>query len=185
MVFVGYPTYWSGGRGNLSGVDDPTRVIQGIVTRMGFLGAGVIMKEGLNISGLTTAASVRAASVIGVLVGVGLYGAASLLTCLSAILMMWGARLEMRLPSRHAISIGLRFVSGHAPSETWLQNLMLEQGYDIAGGSLTINSDGEQSEWRLVAVALDPKRGASLPSLADKFQAQLEIARFTLAHARN
>src|SRR5262245_27729973 len=47
--------------GNISvttGFGDPTRVIQGIVTGIGFLGAGVIVKEGFTIHGLTTAASI-------------------------------------------------------------------------------------------------------------------------------
>jgi len=92
-VFVGYPAYWYGGApismvaGTLS--PDPTRVVQGIVTGVGFLGAGVIMKEGLNISGLTTAASIWSSSAIGILVGVGFYPAAILLSLLSAALMMW------------------------------------------------------------------------------------------------
>ena len=56
-VIVGYPGYWYGGHVDaVVATADPTRVIQGIVTGIGFLGAGVIMKEGFNISGLTTAA---------------------------------------------------------------------------------------------------------------------------------
>ena len=76
-VFAGYPGFWWGGMEGMAHVPvDPTRVVQGIVTGVGFLGAGVIMKEGLNISGLTTAASIWASSAIGVLVGIGFYGAA-------------------------------------------------------------------------------------------------------------
>jgi putative Mg2+ transporter-C (MgtC) family protein len=89
-VIVGYPNFWYGGHVSVAtAAADPTRVIQGIVTGVGFLGAGVIMKEGLNISGLTTAASIWASSAIGVLVGVGFYAAAILLTALSAACMMW------------------------------------------------------------------------------------------------
>ncbi len=46
---------------------------QGIMTGIGFLGAGVIVKEGLNVRGLTTAASIWITAAIGVLAGVGLY----------------------------------------------------------------------------------------------------------------
>ena len=53
-----------------------------MVTGIGFLCAGVIMKEGFNISGLTTAASLWGSSAIGVMVGIGFYGAAMLLTLL-------------------------------------------------------------------------------------------------------
>ncbi|MGE5468461.1 MAG: MgtC/SapB family protein, partial [Ignavibacteria bacterium] len=66
VVIVGYPNYWYGGHVTAAtATADPTRVIQGIVTGIGFLGAGVIMKDGFSISGLTTAASIWAASAIG------------------------------------------------------------------------------------------------------------------------
>jgi putative Mg2+ transporter-C (MgtC) family protein len=51
---------------------DPTRMAQGIMTGIGFLGAGVIFKEGLSVRGLTTAASIWITAAIGVLIGVGL-----------------------------------------------------------------------------------------------------------------
>ena len=50
---------------------DPTRMAQGIMTGIGFLGAGAILKEGLTIRGLTTAASIWITAAIGVLAGIG------------------------------------------------------------------------------------------------------------------
>ena len=52
---------------------DPTRMAQGIMTGIGFLGAGVIMKEGLTVRGLTTAASIWITAAIGILFGIGFY----------------------------------------------------------------------------------------------------------------
>src|SRR5512139_1731665 len=46
---------------------DPTRMAQGIMTGIGFLGAGVIFREGLTVRGLTTAASIWTTAAIGVL----------------------------------------------------------------------------------------------------------------------
>src|SRR5476651_2386625 len=63
-AFVGQSALWYGGSAGHV-LADPTRVVQGVVTGVGFLGAGVIMKDGLSISGLTTAASIWAASTIG------------------------------------------------------------------------------------------------------------------------
>src|SRR5438876_1367794 len=57
---------------------DPTRMSQGIMTGIGFLGAGVIMKEGLTVRGLTTAASIWITASIGILTGIGFYFAAGL-----------------------------------------------------------------------------------------------------------
>jgi uncharacterized membrane protein YhiD involved in acid resistance len=52
---------------------DPTRMAQGIMTGIGFLGAGVIFKEGLTVRGLTTAASIWITAAIGILVGIGFW----------------------------------------------------------------------------------------------------------------
>jgi putative Mg2+ transporter-C (MgtC) family protein len=60
----------------LSGKSDPTRIASTIVTGIGFLGAGVIFKEGGTIKGITTAAVIWVAAGIGMMVGFGLYGIA-------------------------------------------------------------------------------------------------------------
>src|SRR4026208_560336 len=52
---------------------DPTRMAQGIMAGIGFLGAGVIFKEGLTVRGLTTAASIWITAAIGILVGIGFW----------------------------------------------------------------------------------------------------------------
>lgn len=52
---------------------DNSRVIAQIVSGMGFLGAGVIFKNGDTITGLTTAATLWVAASIGCLVGIGMY----------------------------------------------------------------------------------------------------------------
>jgi len=59
---------------------DPTRMAQGIMTGIGFLGAGVIFKEGVTVRGLTTAASIWTTAAIGILIGVGFFTPAVLAT---------------------------------------------------------------------------------------------------------
>jgi putative Mg2+ transporter-C (MgtC) family protein len=51
----------------------PTRIASQVVTGIGFLGAGVIMKEGLNVRGLNTAATLWCSAAIGSLAGLGFY----------------------------------------------------------------------------------------------------------------
>src|SRR5512147_1931130 len=55
---------------------DPTRIAAGAMTGIGFLGAGVILKTGLSVQGLTTAACIWIVAAIGLAVGVGQYVAA-------------------------------------------------------------------------------------------------------------
>jgi putative Mg2+ transporter-C (MgtC) family protein len=57
-------------------VFDPTRIAAQIVTGIGFLGAGVIIRQGLSIRGVTTAAGLWVAAAIGMAVGAGYWGAA-------------------------------------------------------------------------------------------------------------
>lgn len=56
---------------------DPTRVAAQVVSGIGFLGAGVIMKQGASISGLNTAATLWASAAVGALSGGGLYAVAA------------------------------------------------------------------------------------------------------------
>ena len=60
-----------------SGEASPTRVAAQVVSGIGFLGAGVIMKEGANIRGLNTAATLWCSAAIGVMAGAGYFLAAS------------------------------------------------------------------------------------------------------------
>ena len=184
-VISGYPGFWFGGHAEGYITSDPTRVIQGIVTGVGFLGAGVIMREGFNISGLTTAASIWASSAIGVLVGVGFYAAAILLSVLSAASMMWVSRLEGALPSRPAVAITLRFRPGFVPREDVLRRAAQERGYDIATGTMSIRYQDERAEWHFVAVAHGKGQGAPITELAHELSAFDGVESFQIAHARN
>jgi len=185
-IVGGYPDFWFGGSGaGLVGAADPTRIIQGIVTGIGFLGAGVIMREGFNISGLTTAASIWTSAVIGILMGVGFYLSAMGLAFFSAMIMIYMSKVEAFLPSRHAVAIMMRFKPDYLPREDALRRIALERGYAIAGGSLTIGSTNGMQEWRFVALALSKKSGAPLSTLAAELAAFDGVDSFQVSHARN
>jgi putative Mg2+ transporter-C (MgtC) family protein len=185
-IVGGYPGFWFGGHGAATTlVTDPTRIIQGVVTGIGFLGAGVIMRSGFNISGLTTAASIWGSSVIGILVGVGFYLAAMSLALFSAMIMIYLSRVEAILPSRHAVAVTMHFAAHFRPHEDELRRFALERGYEIAGGSLTIGSEQGRQEWRFVALALSRQSGTRLSELADALAHYEGVEGFLLSHARN
>ncbi len=184
-VIAGYPAFWYGGQANTYLAGDPTRVIQGIVTGIGFLGAGVIMRDGLNISGLTTAASIWTCAAIGIMVGVGFYASAILLTLLSAMSMMWISRLENWLPSRPAIAISLEFEKNFVPQKNTLHDVVYSHGYEIAGGSFSIRSNNEKLEWHFVAIAFNKNSGVAMNELASGLSTLQGVEDFSLSHARN
>ncbi len=184
-VIAGYPAFWYGGQANTFLAGDPTRVIQGIVTGIGFLGAGVIMRDGLNISGLTTAASIWTCAAIGILVGVGFYVSAILLTLLSAMSMMWISRLEKWLPSRPAIAITLEFEKNFVPQENTLRDVVHSHGYEVATGSFSIRSSNEKLKWHFVAIAFNKNSGVAMNELASGLSTLQGVEDFSLSHARN
>ncbi|HVD25388.1 MAG TPA: MgtC/SapB family protein [Gaiellaceae bacterium] len=78
---------------NRSGVVfDPTRIAAQIVSGIGFLGAGAIIRQGLSIRGLTTAATLWVVAAIGMASGVGYYEAAVVTTAL-VLVSLWPLRV--------------------------------------------------------------------------------------------
>mgnify|MGYP000967626691 CR=1 FL=1 len=103
-VFAGYPEYWWGGSLNHIAAIDPTRVVQGIVTGVGFLGAGVILKDQGRVSGLTTAAAIWVTAAIGMGIGSGFYTLA-LTGAALVFIALWGVpRVTSRLQARYAVT---------------------------------------------------------------------------------
>jgi putative Mg2+ transporter-C (MgtC) family protein len=77
---------------------DPSRIAAQVVTGIGFLGAGAIIRQGLSIRGLTTAATLWAVAAIGMATGAGLYDAAIITTAL-VLIMLWPLRFVGRVVS--------------------------------------------------------------------------------------
>jgi len=78
---------------NASGITyDPTRIAAQVVTGIGFLGAGAIIRQGLSVRGLTTAASLWVVAAIGIATGAGYYSAA-LITTVVVLVSLWPLRI--------------------------------------------------------------------------------------------
>lgn len=76
---------------------DPTRIAAQIVTGVGFLGAGSILRQGEAVRGLTTAASIWVTASIGMAVGFGYYKVAIITTVLVVVVLTALRPLEERL----------------------------------------------------------------------------------------
>jgi putative Mg2+ transporter-C (MgtC) family protein len=103
---------------------DPTRMAQGIMTGIGFLGAGVIFKEGLTVRGLTTAASIWVTASIGILVGIGFYLPAAVGTLATIIVLSAFRAIEMRLPTEFYAHHTLKFLREAVIPEEELRKLV-------------------------------------------------------------
>jgi len=181
-----HPAFWLGGEATVNpAIVDPTRTIQGIVTGIGFLGAGIIMKDGFRISGLTTAASIWASSAIGILVGLEFYVAAVVMTLLAELFVLMGARFDEFLPSRRPIFVALQFSKEVRPSEEKIRTLTQQCGYEVAHGSVSISAREDRIEWRFVAISINRRRSPTLSSLVEAFMNVEGLISYQLSRARN
>lgn len=156
---------------------DPTRLAQGIMTGIGFLGAGVIMKEGLSVRGLTTAASVWITAGIGILVGIGFYIPAALTTIL-ALGALGGFRwIERRMRTEAYAHFSIRFQPEHALSQAGLVAFVAEQGFSTADVTHWYRrADG--MEYRMIVHSLD---SAAVARLSAALRERDDIAEFRIS----
>jgi putative Mg2+ transporter-C (MgtC) family protein len=137
---------------------DPTRIAAQIVTGIGFLGAGAIIRQGLSVRGLTTAATLWVVAAIGLAAGAGYYSAAVVATVL-VLVSLWPLRiLAYRIflryrPERERLLVDLAPGRSAAP---------VLAAVEEAGGrieSLSVTADDER---RSVAIEVDVSQEARL-----------------------
>jgi putative Mg2+ transporter-C (MgtC) family protein len=134
---------------------DPTRMAQGIMTGIGFLGAGVIFKEGLTVRGLTTAASIWITAAIGILAGIGFYfplTVATVLTLGTLSLFRW---LEAKIPNQFYARLEVRFTPDGAMQEDELRRFVGSHGYAIVNLNYRFNAAAGYFEYGMVVLTRD------------------------------
>jgi putative Mg2+ transporter-C (MgtC) family protein len=141
---------------------DPTRMAQGIMTGIGFLGAGVIFKEGLTVRGLTTAASIWITAAIGVLVGIGFWFAAIAGALATLIVLALFRLIEARLPSEYYAHHIIRFVRDRVMAEQDLRKLIAQHGFTIANLSSRLTEGGQHFEYRMTIKSRDRSNAETL-----------------------
>jgi len=157
---------------------DPTRMAQGIMTGIGFLGAGVIFKEGLTVRGLTTAASIWVTAAIGILVGIGFYFAAALGAGIVLIILSLFRWIEDRLPSEHYAHLVVGFPRGKAMDETALRDLIKSRGFSVANLSSRLTDGGQTFEYRMMVKSL--KRDA-MDALSRDLRGMQDVTEFRIS----
>lgn len=134
---------------------DPTRMAQGIMTGIGFLGAGVIFKEGLTVRGLTTAASIWVTAAIGILVGIGFWFAALVGAIATLMVLALFRLIEASLPSEFYAHHILRFHRDRVMRERDVHKMIADYGFSIANLSSRLSGGGQQFEYRMTIKSRD------------------------------
>lgn len=154
---------------------DPTRMAQGIMTGIGFLGAGVIIKEGLTVRGLTTAASIWMTAAIGILIGISFYFPATIATLLTLGTLSIFRWIEMIMPALYYGRLSVRFRRKDSPSEAALRGMISEHGFTVANLSYSLQEEGEVFEYQMVIRSRDRENSRRLSETLASMDRVLEF----------
>lgn len=135
---------------------DPTRMAQGIMTGIGFLGAGVIVKEGASVRGLTTAASIWITAAIGILAGVGFYFPVFLTTLLTLGTLSMFRWIEARMAVLFYVQHVVRFPIDRAMAESDYSDFVAEHGFKVSSFSYHVSMTGGFTEYQMALSTRDP-----------------------------
>jgi putative Mg2+ transporter-C (MgtC) family protein len=156
---------------------DPTRMAQGIMTGIGFLGAGVIVKEGFNVRGLTTAASIWITAGIGVLAGVGLYLPLVFSVILTLTVLSLFRWVELRVPTLAYYHFDVQYARDGSLSEEAMRGLLGKLGFSVAHFSYRLDCVGQERLLRhkMTLQTIDRGAAARLARWLEENQTALEF----------
>lgn len=137
---------------------DPTRMAQGIMTGIGFLGAGVIIKEGLTVRGLTTAASIWMTAAIGIVIGLGFYEPAFYSTIITVVTLSMFRWVESKIPSMKYAQLSVRFLSSNQyADEDTLRGLIKEHSIKGYEAGYKLDDEGRAFTYDITLRTIDSK----------------------------
>jgi putative Mg2+ transporter-C (MgtC) family protein len=146
---------------------DPTRLGQGVMTGIGFLGAGVIFKEGVSVQGLTTAASIWATAAVGLLFGIGMPYAGIGVTALILVTLVVFRWVENVVPWRvYALAV-FRFEAAQTPSEAALCELLGRHSVSLKDVSYKLLQGGQIFEY---STSLQTRRQDAFNRLSERLR---------------
>lgn len=157
---------------------DPTRMAQGIMTGIGFLGAGVIYKEGRSVRGLTTSASIWITAAIGILLGVGFYFPAIVATVLTIGTLSVFRWIEAKMPSNFYAYHSLCFDRKDVMQEAEVKTMLKNHGFTVANMSYRVSDNGHFFEYRMVIGTVDSNK---MSTLADSLRKLDNVKSFRIS----
>jgi putative Mg2+ transporter-C (MgtC) family protein len=172
------PQFIAGVAGPTGAYLDPTRIGQGVMTGVGFLGGGVIFKEGVSVQGLTTAACIWATAALGMLFGLGMLTPAAVMTFIILVTLMGMRTLEEVLPRKVYALANFVFETARAPNEPELVALLGQHDVTLYDVSYGLSADGGRFEFR---ANLRTTNAGSLQRLAERLKETPGLVEFDLA----
>lgn len=101
FIMMGLHILFATAEGDPSARVDPTRIVEGVIGGIGFLGAGSIIQSRGNVHGITTGASIWLTGAIGVACGLGLLPLAAMVTAMALVIMAVLGQLKHKMSKKN------------------------------------------------------------------------------------
>ena len=101
FIMMGLHILFATAEGDPSARVDPTRIVEGVIGGIGFLGAGSIIQSRGNVQGITTGASIWLTGAIGVACGLGLLPLAAMVTAMALMIMAVLGQLKHKMSKKN------------------------------------------------------------------------------------
>lgn len=171
----------------LVGEGDPTRIAAQVVTGIGFLGAGVILREGINVHGLNTAATLWCSAMVGTLAGAGLFGPSVLAAGFMIVTNLFLRPLVRRVNNRLMTSSDVEAhysveIACRGAEETHMRSLLLHALSQAGLGLRRIESEDipDTSKVTVMAQAVAAKRNdAALEQIVGRLSLEPTVSAAT------
>lgn len=158
---------------------DPTRMAQGIMTGIGFLGGGVIVKEGITVRGLTTAASIWMTAAIGITIGVGFYWSAGMATVVAVGVLGVFRWLENVIPTQSYAHLEV-VCEANEMGEDDLLALLKSHRVSRRTTGYRLESDERQQRWLHYHVTIRTRNRNDLAKLAHSLSTLESVHEFAI-----
>lgn len=146
---------------------DPARVAAQIVTGIGFLGAGVVIKHKLTVRGLTTAACLWVVAGIGMAVGIGMYLPALLVTGIALVTLMLLKRSERWLGKENFRTLHLR-CEDSAEIFNRIEQFFIDNNLRLVDCGFEKDSSSDEINYRIVVAQFGiDLRGLAIKGILD------------------
>ncbi len=149
---------------------DRGRIAAGIVTGIGFIGAGTIINQGSIHRGLTTAAMLWFVAVLGIAIGVGYYALAVIATVFALLSVLLLERVGALLPEQVQFALSVR-VAGGTKRINDLERFIERQGYVVMAARLRVTDDDETQRTDMTFDILS-RRKQTVEDLIGQIQAE-------------
>lgn len=124
---------------------DPARLAQGVLSGMGFLGAGAIIRNGNRVQGVTTAATIWFVTMIGLAYGGGLYVLGTAALAIAAFVLFVLPRIERRVKEDWYATVSVR-VTMDGASDAELKRVIEGLGAKVKRAELAYDIEGNARE---------------------------------------